>query len=102
MTADFGEKHAMPTPRRSAENHVLGECNCLVMIGDVSSIASVTSDSFPAKSTSVFFWSTQCELCKFCLTQCRVEQLMLCESCPGTAGACCFFLCCQFIPVTRL
>ena len=42
--------------------------NCLVMARDVSSFASVTLDPFPAKSTSVLFWSTQC---KFCLTQCR-------------------------------
>ena len=71
------------------------------------SFALVTSDSFPAKSTSVLFWSTQCELCKFCLTQCRVEQLLLSTACTvrelsGTSGACCLFLCCQFILVTRL
>ena len=40
---------------------------------DVSNFALVTSDSFPA-SPRVFFLSTQCELCKFCLTQCGVEQ----------------------------
>ena len=66
-----------------AEIHVLGACICLVMTRDVLSFARdvlsfalVTSDSFPAKSTSVLFWSTQCELCKFCLTQCRVETVV--------------------------
>ena len=41
----------------------------LVPTRDVLSFALATSDSFPAKSTSVF-WSTQCELCEICLTQC--------------------------------
>ena len=36
----------MLTPRRSAEFHVLGAGNCLVMTRDVSSFALVTSDSF--------------------------------------------------------
>ena len=97
----------MLTPRRSVDIHVLGASNCLVMTRDVVSFAFVTSDSFPAKSTSVLFWSTQCELCKFCLTQCGVEQLLLSTACTVrelsvTSGACCFFLCCQFIQVTRL
>ena len=91
----------------SAEIHVLGAGNCFVMTRDVLSFSFVTSDSFPAKSTSVLFWSTQCELCQFCLTQCGVEQLLLSTACTvqelsGTSGACCFFLCCQFILVTRL
>ena len=78
-----------------------------MMTRDVLGFALVTSDSFPAKSTSVLFWSKQCELCKFCLTQCRVEQLLLSTACTvremsGTPGACCFFLCCQFNLVTRL
>ena len=60
---------------------MLGACICLVMTGDVLSFAFVTSYSFPAKSTSVLFWSTQCELCKFSLTQCRVEQLWLSTAC---------------------
>ena len=64
-----------------------GECNCLVTTGDVLSFASVTSDFFPAKSTSVLFWSTHCELCRFCLTgvelnSCCSAQRVLCESCP--------------------
>ena len=54
-----------------------GECNCLVTTGDLSSFALVTSDFFPAKSTSVLFKSTQCELCKFC------ARRVLCESCPA-------------------
>ena len=74
----------MLTPRRSAEIHVLGACNCLVMTRDVLSFALVTSDSFPAKSTSALFWSTQC----------RVEQLLLSTACTvrelsSTLGACC-------------
>ena len=40
-----------------------GECNCVVMTGDVLSFALATSDFFPAKSTGVLFWSTQCEMC---------------------------------------
>ena len=85
---------------------VPGESNCLVMTRVVLSFASVTSDSFAAKSTSVLFWSTQCELCKFCLTQCGVEQLLLSTACTVrelscTSGACWFFLY-QFIQVTRL
>ena len=79
------------------EIHVLGACIYLVTTRDVSNFASVTSDSFPAKFTSVLFWSKQCELCKFCLTQCGVEQLLLSTACTvrelsGTPGACCFFL----------
>ena len=70
---------------RSAEIHVLGECNYLVTTDDVLSFASVTSDFFPVKSTSMLFWSTQCELCKFCLTSvelnsCCSVQCVLCES----------------------
>ena len=62
---------------------------------DILSFALVTSNSFPVKSTSVLFWSTQCELCKFCKTQCGVEQLSLSTACTvrelsGTSGACCF------------
>ena len=64
------------------------ECNCLVTTGDVSSFALVTSDFFPAKCTSVLFWSTQCELCNFCLTSVELNS--------------CFFFCCQFFLVTRL
>ena len=65
-----------------------GECNCLVTTGDVLCFASVTSDFFPAKSTSALFWSTQCELCKFCLTSvelnsCCSAQRVLCGSCPA-------------------
>ena len=64
------------------------ECNCLVTTGDVKSIALATSDFFPAKSTSVLFWSTQCELCKLCLTSvelnsCCSARRVLCESCPA-------------------
>ena len=80
--------------------HVLGAGICLVTTRDVLSFTLVTSDSLPAKSTSVF-------ICKFCLTQCGVEQLLLSTGCTvlelsGTSGACCFFPCCHFIPVTRL
>ena len=90
-----------------SEIHALGASIYLVTTRDVSSFALVTSDSFPVKSTSVLFWSTQCELCKFCTTQCGVEQLLPSTACTarelsGTPGACCFFLCCQFILVTRL
>ena len=65
-----------------------GECNCLVTTGDVLSFALVTSDFFPAKSTSVLFWSIQCELCWFCLTSvelnsCCSAQRVQCESCPA-------------------
>ena len=65
-----------------------GECNCLVTTGDILTFALVTSDSFPAKSTSVLFWSTQCELCKFCvaseeLNSCCSARRVLCESCPA-------------------
>ena len=67
----------------------------LVTTGDVLSFTLVTSDSFPAKS-----------MCKFCLAQCRVDQSLLSTACTvrelsGTSGACCFFLCRQFIQVTR-
>ena len=91
------------------EIHVLGASIYLVTTRDVLSSASVTSVSFPAKSTGVLFLvDTVCERCKFCLTQCGVEQLLLSTACvvrelSGTSGACCcFFPCCQFIPVTRL
>ena len=50
--------------RKNCGDSRAGECNRLVTTGDVLSFALVTSD-FPAKSTSVLFWSTQCELCKF-------------------------------------
>ena len=52
-----------------AEIHVLGACNCAAMTGDVLSFALVTPDSLPA---ACCFLSTQCELRKFCLTQCGV------------------------------
>ena len=51
-----------------------GECHCLVTTGDVLSFAFVMSDFFPAKSTSVLFWSTQCELCRFCLTSVELNN----------------------------
>ena len=94
MTEDFGEEHAAVAPRRSAEIHVVGASIILVTTRDVSSFALVTSDSFPAKSTSVFvFRSTQREPCEFCLTQCGVEQLLLSTVCivqelTSTPGAC--------------
>ena len=92
--------------KKNAEIHVLGECNCLVMTGDVLSFAVVTSDSFPSPRVCCFGrHSVNCV--SFCLTQCRVEQLLLSTACAvreltGTSGACCFFLRCQFLPVTRL
>ena len=54
--------------------------------GDALSFALVTPDFFPAKSTSVLFWSTQCELCTFCLTSVELNSCcsalrVLCESC---------------------
>ena len=88
LTADFGG-HAMLTPKRSAEIHVLGASSCLVMTGDVLSFASVTSDSFQAKSTGVLFWPTQCEMCRCVwhsveLFGCYCSaQRVLCESCPA-------------------
>ena len=76
---DFDDQHYNET----SEIHVLGgKCNYLVITGDVLSKASVTLDFFSAKSTSVLFWSTQCELCKFCLTSvelnsCRSHQVLV-------------------------
>ena len=69
-----------------------GECNCLVTTGDVLSCASVTSDPFPAKSTSVWLWSTQC---------CSAQRV-LCESCLAHQVLVVSSLCCQFILVARL
>ena len=82
----------MLTPRRRAEIHVLDASIHLVTTRDVLSFALVTSDAFPAKSTSVLFWSTQCELCEFCLTQCGVDYLLLSTASTvrelsGTSGA---------------
>ena len=89
MTDEFGEEHAVRTPRRSAEIHVLGGNILLVAIRDVLSFASVYSDPFPADSTCVSFWLAQCELCRFVWHSvelrgcCCSAQCVLCESCPA-------------------
>ena len=78
----FEDRKEFTLFNETSEIHVLGgKCHCLVLAGDVLSKASVTSD-FSAKSTSVLFWSTQCELCKFCLTSvelnsCRSHQVLV-------------------------
>ena len=78
--------------RRAHGAHAEEECGdsriwrgyYLVTTRGVSSFALVTSDSFPAKSTSVFVFGRQCELCQFCLTllemnSCCTTQCVLCK-----------------------
>ena len=58
---------------------MLGGNIFLVTTRDVLSCALVYSNFFPAESTCVSFWSTQCELCGCFCSAHRV----LCESCPA-------------------